>query len=254
MKLDFNFWDEWEGELDFEQLCVKLFEKCPRLHTLTLHHALFSVSLPSVLNLCSKFLPNLIALILSMSAFSLDSKEKEYNFLPKIEYLDVSKCANVRISSLYSFSKMHYLKKLNLSGTRVTDNWFENEDNATFLHQLESLHLGNTSICDKTFRTLQNYAVNLVELFLCWTGLNDNDFSFSNSVFPVLKTICLRHSFVTHEGIVSLIQSCQSLENIYIDGDVAELYANHPFVSSNVSKLGIVKALNNCYRHEKLNF
>lgn len=254
MKLDFDVCN-WLGEMNFEEFCVKLKEKCPHLHTLILHNALFSVSLPSVINLCSEFLGNLRALILTKSEFHKHCPERNYDGIPIIEILDISECLDIGRSSMQTFSRMTYLKKLNLSGTEVTDYWFWSKDDLFFLHQLELLHLGDTEISHETFHKLQKYAVNLTELYLCWARLYDEDFCFSNSVFPRLKTICIKFcSFVTCDGIISLIQSCQSLQNVYVDKDVAESYAKHDFSAANMSKLEIVKTIDNCDDHEKLDF
>ena len=254
MKLDFEYCI-WRERLNFEDFCVMLRKNCPHLHTLILHRALISVSISSLIDLCSVFLPNLKALILPESVFGNDCKERKYGRLRKMEVLDISDCLGIQGLSKCSLSKMNYLKKLNLSGTFETDNWF-NIDDISFLRQLEFLHLGKTDISLKSFRMLQNHAVNLTELFLCATRLEDSDFIINNSVFPHLKTICLRHCRrVTCEGIISLVQACQSLQNIYVDRGTVENYAKHPFIIANVTKLGIVKAAYNCIDHyEKLDY
>ena len=249
MKLDFeNCY--WQERLDFEDFCMTMKQRCPYLHTLNFYLAFFSVDLPTMINMCSEFLPNLKVLILE-SVFGDESKEREYHGLSKIEILDVSQCGNVRLGPL---SKMPYLKKLNFSGLNMA-HWFFEEETVPFLHQLELLHLGNTNIGPRTLRLLQNHAVNLIELYLCHTYLNDNDFHFSDSVFPLLKTICLVDCDVTCEGsILYLVQSHPLLQNIYVDRDVAEYYAKHSFVAANLSKLGIVKYIDNCDLHNKLDY
>ena len=106
MKLDFeNCY--WQERLDFEDFCMTMKQRCPYLHTLNFYLAFFSVDLPTMINMCSEFLPNLKVLILE-SVFGDESKEREYHGLSKIEILDVSQCGNVRLGPL---SKMPYLKK-----------------------------------------------------------------------------------------------------------------------------------------------
>ena len=253
MKLDFDFYC-WEKRLNFEVLCLKLNQRCPQLHTLILHHAFFPISLSSVINLCCKYFPNLKILILTCSTFDKNCREREYIGHPKLEVLDLSLCKSLGRSSANSFSKMPCLKKLNLFRAQVKNYWFWPVNEVSYLKQLETLHLGNMNISYRTFRTLQNYAINLTELFLCWAELNDDYFSFNNSVFPLLKTVCLRQSKgITCEGILSLIQSCQTLQNVYVDEEMAESYTNHPLVTANISEVRIVKCINKC-NHDTIFF
>ena len=253
MKLDFSS-SSWRGQFNFENFCKRMKQMCPHLHTLILHHAVFSINLSSVINLCSKYLPNLKVLILPMSVFGNNCKEEKFGGISKIEILDISRC--MQIGRFTLSSEVPCLKKLNLSGIVATDNWeFFCDDNVSFLHQLEYLNLGLTYIISADFRILQNHAVNLTELFLCYVSLNDDDFKFNKPVFPLLKTICIINSrFVTCEGIVSLVMSCQSLVDVYVDMKLAESYANHPFVILNVLKLGIVKGIIYCNHHKELEY
>ena len=248
MKLDFeNCY--WQERFNFQDFCVTMKQRCPHLHTLVLHYAFISVSLPSMIDICSEILPNLKVLILE-SEFGHELMEREYHGISKIEILDVSHCGNVSLCPLW---KMPYLKKLRFTGLPMA-HWFWGEETAPFLHQLEVLHLGQTNIGPYTLRLLQKYAVNLTELSLCHTHLNDNDFNFSNFIFPFLKTICLTECKVTCEGIISLIQSHPLLQTIYVDEDMAKVYAKHPFVTANISKLGIVKHIDNCDCHNILDY
>ena len=252
LKFIFNYC-HWKKRLNFEKLCLQLKGKCPHLHTLILHRALFSVSLSSVIDLCNEFLPNLKVLILLKSVFDNECKERAFGGFPKLEVLDISECSNIGRSYKYVFTKMPYLKKINLFGTYETEyRWFWHDDNVSFLRQLELLHLGNTSICSRTFHILQNYAINLTELFLCWTELDDDAFVFNNSVFPLLKTVCLRRCRnLNCESIVSLVQSCELLQDVYIDLDMAESYTKHAVFVGDIAKLGIVKPIDNCH-HSKI--
>ena len=77
LKLDFDFC-YWLGAMDFKEFCVRLQEKCPHIHTLILHNALLSVSLHSVINICSEFLQNLKALVLHKSEFNKSYEKREY--------------------------------------------------------------------------------------------------------------------------------------------------------------------------------
>ena len=247
MKLDFSFysWD-WRRKLSFEELCFSLKEKCSNLHTLTLYYALLSENLPSVIDLCSEFFPNLKALTLSKAVFGPSYEKREHAGTSKIKALTVFQCG-INGTPIYTFPKIPCLEKLNFTRTCVSDHWFLNNENFFSLHQLQILHLGNAKLSYKTFRVLKNHAVNVSELSLCYSKLIDSDFIFNSTMFPILKSVCLRCSpFVTCEGVMSLVQSCPSLQNIYVDRNVAESYANHPFAAANISKLTIVKAMDSC--------
>ena len=141
---------------------------------------------------------------------------------------------------------MSNLKKLSLVHTGVKESWFE--EDISFLKNLETLDLHRACrIGSRTFQVLKNYASNLIELYLCGTSVQDSDFSFSNFVFPKLKTVCLCDcDKVTCEGVVSLVHSCRSLQNIYVKIPIVRSYAEHPFVVDNNYKLHIVKASTVC--------
>lgn len=137
---------------------------------------------------------------------------------------------------------MPYLKKLYLACTDVDDSWFE--DVTYFLKQLHELDLSDTKISSRTFQVLQIHAPNLRELFLCDTDVylyEEDDLNFNVSIFPHLKTICLRYNGVRCKGIISLIKACKSLQNVYVEERIVDSYEDHPFVKYNECKLGIVK-------------
>ena len=247
MKLDFSYCRlSWRRMLSFEELCFSLKENCSDLHTLTFYCGLLEENLPSVIDLCSAFFPNLKALIFTNTIFGLNYKKRELAGISKIKVLTVFGCLMDEMS-IYTFPKMPYLEKINFTNTCINDNWFLNNENGFPLHQLQILHIGYSNISSINFRALKSCAVNLIELFLCGSILFNDDLSFHNTVFPFLKTICLRHvKFVTCEGLVSLVQSCPSLQNIYVDRGLAESYANHSFVITNTSESRIVKAVDSC--------
>ena len=247
MKLDFSASPlSWRKMLSFEELCFCLKGNCSDLHTLTLHYALLSENLPSVIDLCSEFFPKLKVLTFSEAIFGLNYKKRELAGTSKIKVLSIFHCY-MNEMPIDTFLKIPYLKKLNFTRTFVKNHGFLKNENIFSLHQLKILHLEDTNVSSKIFHALKNRAVNLTELSLCHSILCDDDFSFNNSVFPLLKTICLRHTaFVTSKGLVSLVQSCPSLQNIYVVRRLAEKYENHPFVATNTSKLRIVKAMDSC--------
>lgn len=259
IKLNFMDMEYWEGDywqhqkLDFEELCVMIQEKCPHLQLLNMWNALFSNNLQSITDLCTRFLPNVRRLVFYHCGFMEWSARMSNSGVSKIEALDVVKC----YFELFDFpplSKIPCLRELNLHGTVVNELLFEND--IPFLNQLKVLNLGFTGIeYLRTFKTILSHAVNLEELYLCDINLYINDLNLNNLALPHLKTICLRSRWdVACDDIISLIQSCQSLENVYVDDDVAESYAKDPFVVNNRCKLEIVKANNirDCHPKNRL--
>lgn len=251
IKLHFRSRRSYVEKLYFEELCLKLQEKCPQLEMLFLQQTQLSNDLPSVIDLCTEFLGKVKVLVFHYSMFSDCSARGQLDDVSKIEILDITRC-HFEFFQSPQFSKMPYLKKLHLRNSNENYSWFEND--ITFLEQLEVLTLRNAIISFGKFQTLCNHGHHLQQLYLCYTDLTDNDLNFSDAVFPHLKTICLNLCYrVTIEGIVPLIQSCQSLENVYVDTEVAKCYAEHPFVTVNTCKSGIVKAMS-CSNHEKVDY
>ena len=252
MKLDFKDLRYWKKPLNFEELCVKLQKLCPYLQKLILHHVKLSINLMSAIALCSHFLPNVELLAFRYSEITDYYRKRDYEgAISKIKVLDLCKCVYIREFRDPVFPKMPYLEILNLAYSTADGYWFQ--DDFSFLNQLHVLNASGTLIHSKAFETLKNHALNLTELYLCRTYVKDTDFTFDKSIFPHLKTVCLRRCFsVTSEGVVSLIQSCQSLEDIYVDEDMAESYAKHSFVVANRCKLKIVKIIHDCWHYCKI--
>ena len=253
MNLDFKDLRYWRKPLCFEVLCVRLQKRCPQLHTLTLHFVKLSLSLKSAIDLCSKFLPKVEVLAFRFSEITDCYKKRKYDGLSKIKVLDLCKCIYIREFHDPVFPKMPYLEILNLAYSTADDYWIQGD--TSFLSRLKILNASGTLIHCRTFGILQSHASNLTELYLCRTFVKNADFQFNNSVFPQLKTICLRGCVrITSEGIVFLTQSCQSLENIYVDEEIAESYANHPLVIFKRCKLDIVKTIHHCRHYCKIDY
>lgn len=248
LQLNFCNRDYWYQSLYFEELSMNLNKRCPHLEMLILKDAELSGSLLSVIDLCTQLLQKVQKLVFYHCSFEY-SQIGEGSGTPQIKVLDVSRCLVKNFYNL-TFSRMPHLKELRLFGTKVKDYWFEDD---SFFNQLHVLDMGETTISPRTLQAIQNHGFNLKKLFLCFTDFRDGYLDFNNSAFPHLKTICLKRCRVTLEGIVSLIKSCQSLENVYVDPDMAQSYAAHPFVIANACKLGIVKFVE-CVNHRKVGY
>lgn len=221
IRLDYSNLDSTE-ELNFEEFCVRLRKRCPHLEMLILEHVHFPDNLPSVIGLCTQFLPDLKILVFRHSTFSNCSTREKFGDISKIEVLDVSDCEVGRFKKI-QFSNMPQLRVLNLR---------------------------NSGFVSPAFLSLQEHGLNLEELYLCNTVVYPEDLIFSNSMFPRLKIICLCSNFSTVKGIFSAIQSCQSLQKLYIH----ECYLgmnimSHPFFKDNRSKFTIIEPVAQHHNH-----
>ena len=244
--LFFNFSSPfiWFDRLNFQEFCINLNKRCPRLQSLVLVSSKISVSLLSAIDACSRFLSSLEVLKLRNCRFSEHLLEETYGGVSNVKVLDLYS-SNCRMEKFEKYSpiKMTHLKKLYLGSTDASDFWLRD---TSLLQSLEVLQVGRTGKIYYLFRRLLNYACNITVLFLCWTNVCDVELELCNEGFPNLNTICLKNTNVTFEGVVFLVQFCQSLQNVYASKEVAKMYAEHPFVAANKSKLNIVKAIKPC--------
>lgn len=254
IRLDFTLISYHFEPLKFEELCVNLQEKCPNLEVLILDKVKLSDNLLAVIDLCTLFLQKFRILAFRFCIFPQSPVRDLCDGTSKIEVLDVS-CCHFKSFIKPPFPRMPNLKTLHLSNTDVDDFWFE--DDISFLSQLHVLDLGYTRISSRTFQEICTHACNLRELYLCWANLKDDDFKLNFAVFPHLKTICIRYCRgveVTCDAVFSLLQSCESLQNIYVTQQVAKFFRKHPFaVVNKCSYSGIVKDTD-CDVHQKINY
>lgn len=240
------------GQLNFEELAVGLQRRCPHLKTLILDYATLSHSFASIINLCTTFLQDVKILMFHRSTFPACPETEEIGADSKIEVLAVSLC-NLKHFNKPLFSRMAYLKELclNDNGLDMIDSWFQ--DDTSFLNKLHILDLGYTRISiGRIFPVIQNNGYSLKELYLCAADLHDYYLTY-NSVFPHLETICLKGCWsVTSQGVISLIQACQCLQNVYVDEKVAtDVATMYSFTVANKCKT-IVKSILHCSVHQRL--
>lgn len=247
MRLDFTTRHKWTEHLNFEDLSMRLKEKCPHLELLILNHARFSDTLPSVIDMCTLSLPSVRGLIISFSQFPDSPLRGESGSFSKLELLDINFC-HLRDRNKPKLSRMPHLRQLRLRGCGMANFWLE--DDASFLNKLYILDLAHSLISSRTFQVIWNHGRNLKRLYLCAAHLGNEDLNFDGSVLPNLKTICLKYChWVTDEGVIDLILSCKSLQTVYVDKTVAKLFAEHPFVTANRYMLEIVKVIGFCHSH-----
>lgn len=232
--------------LDFAEFCLKLQEKFPHLEKLMLIYTELSESLSSVVDICAQLLKNVKSLAFHGCKFLGNSPRIEFSGTSKIEMLELS-CCEFSLSDVLEFSRMPHLKVLHLYNTKVYDSWFQNY--TSFFNQLQVLNLHYTRITASTLTAIQNHGFNLKELYICRVNLKKHDLNFNNLIFPLLKTICLRSDGVTCDNVVSVIQSCPSLQNVYVKKHIAKSLAVHPFFVANRCKSGLVKAIPVIHRH-----
>lgn len=246
----------WSEHLNFEELCLRLQRSCPCLKILIFSGAILSDNLTPIIDLCTQFLHGVKILVFRHSSFPSRRLVANAGGCSKIEILDISDCDFYFDPDDYEemdfvdkppFSRMPNLKQLHLYGSNVGYSWFQ--DDISFLNQLQMLNLGCTHIRSRTFLILLNHGHNLKELYLCEIDLQRLDVNFGNSVFPSLETICIRDSYVICEPIISLIQSCRSLQNVYVNDGMAKDFAAHPYVVTNRRMAEIVKPIHSDHRH-----
>ena len=240
LKLDFSLvFDNWVEQLDFEAFSSRLKEKCPRLRVLILHNADLSVSFPTAIDVCVYFFPSLQALAFRSCKFADSSVIS-----------DMCGCNIVESYRKQPFSKMSCLKNLYLVDNKnICINVCSLFDqDIAFMSRLEILNLHRRLISSRTFQALRQHASNLTELYLCEnTRLHDSDLALRNFEFPCLKIICLANSFwISATGIVSLLQSCPSLQRVYVDIELAFCYAKHPAVASKQCRSNILAVSIKC--------
>lgn len=236
LKLDFGHMTD---QLMFEEISMMLRKQCPRLHTLIFCYARLAVNLESVIKICAYYLRNVRVLVLRNSWFGSSPTIGEYKDISQLEILDVRRCVPAE-GNRPIFSDMPYLKKLCLADiVNINDTWFVDDD-ISFLNQLEALDMGNTIIRVNSYFSIHAHAHHLIELYLCRTNIIN--FFLSLFKFPLLKTICLRSCYnMSCDGVVDLIKSCESLENVYVEVDIIRAYEKSDYVAQNKNKLGIVK-------------
>lgn len=251
MRLDFKNRDFWTGKLSFGELSGNLGKHCSNLKVLIIYGAILYESILSVINLCNLFLKNVTSLAIFYSQFIDCPSRGAYVGTSKIKVLNLFGSYLGRFNEP-PFSNMPELTELYLARTDVDRTWFIG--NSSFLNQLHVLDLGDICIDSTAFQIIKDNALNLKELYLCGADdLEDDDLKFDNLI-PHLKTVCLKFcEDVSCEGIVSLIQSCPSLQNVYVDENVFGACALHPFFIENKSKLKIVKVIS-CSSHKKLSY
>lgn len=207
---------DWTEKLNFEDICLRLQKRCPCLKMLILEHVHLSDNLPSVLGFCIQFLPGVKILVFRHSTFSECPARGEFGGISEIEVLDVSDCFIGPYQEL-QFSKMPQLRVLNF---------------------------GNSWVTSQVFLSLQNHALNLEELYLCASLVCDDDLIFSSSMFPHLKIICLCSHFCIIDSFFSVLQSCHSLQKIYIQDCYGYMsLRNHPFFIDNMCKFDLIEGV-----------
>lgn len=211
-------------QLNFEELCVKLQRRCPRLEKLILERVHLTDSLPSVIALCTHFLPGVKVLVFRHSKFSMSPTREEFDGISKIEILDVSDSVlGIQFPCEIQFSKMPQLRVLNLR---------------------------NTYINSRIFRQLPNNGLNLEELYVCGTFVTRDYLLFTSSMFPRLKILCLDFHFCTRTGIPFVVESCQTLQKVYIGERFVKTKIHmHPFFERNRCKYNIVVGVDEDHIH-----
>lgn len=234
VSLDFKDVAQNTEPINFRILCEKIKTKCPDIEQLMLTNCELCENVSAVIDSCSYFLENVKNLVFNWCVFPHDETVPENGCISKIQSLDLSYC-DIEGKNKPKFTSMPFLQALVLREGNFAGNWFD----ISVLTQLTLLHVGESLIDAQTVSSILNNAVNIQHLYLCNVDLSNNDFTAVKS--PNLTTICLADTNITVDDIVLLIQSCASLEQVYINTKDYKLFVENSFFVENQSKLQVIK-------------
>ena len=245
-----EFWygyDSMDERLNLEMFCAILKGRCPNLQALILCNAELSVCLGTVIDICADFLPTLLKLEFRSSNFEdlLDDGAMKFGGISKIEVLSVFGCKMYKGGA--PFSKMPCLKKLFLAETDDFSFQYWFWKNISLLEQVEVLNLQDTLFDFGILATLKEHALKLTHLCMCRARVPHGWYSFFDLNFPSMMEVCLVDcQNVTGADIVYLIQSCPSLQQVYVHEGLAQSYAENPSVVTGRCQSDIVKTVYEC--------
>lgn len=255
LKLNFEHSDDWS--LNLADFLVKLQKRCPNLQVLIFERAKLVATNEnsSVLRLCEQFLANIRVLVIRNSRLKkrlkFDNKSK---LSSKIEVLDASGCTLSSYDHLLSHRRLfRRLKKLYLADM-VCYKIEENMTDPHLISTLELLNLERTRAASEIFQAISKYGRHLTELYLCYTLVKDDDITFNNkkNALSRLKKICLRGCKVTNTGIQSLIESCPSLQYVYVGNTVTRLFDDYSKCDS--EKVQVTYGAKLCDHYAKVDY
>lgn len=141
---------------------------------------------------------------------------------------------------------------MRLAGSGVSDYTFE--IHPSIVSSLEVLDLEGTITGYFAFKAVRNYGSHLVELYMCFTLVQDDDLVFENRVdaLPRLEKVCLRACNVTYNGIISLLKSCKSLQHVCVGQPGAE--AQNHYSKCNSEKVHITDSFLYCDHYAEINY
>lgn len=251
IELNFERTDEiWL--LDLKELSSILRARCPNLRVLILRRVrIAAMSTFEETADLRKLLENIRIFALHQSGFmeyvDLNLKASD---ISKIEVLDFRRCPEMFISQ---FTDWHLpnLKKLRLSECRVTEMVLR-KIMLLVVSKLEVLDLESTQADFNTFGIIRRNGHNLKELYMCDTNLHHKDLILSDTqnALQNLEIICLRNCDLGSSVIISLINSCQSLQHVYVGG----LEKNTEYLKCQSEKVHNDFASRHCNHCAKINY
>lgn len=252
LRLNFTYSEAWA--LNLRDLSMILQERCPSLEVLIFHRARFMTINASraVLYICEQLMTNIRVLVFHHAALNdvtmLDISDA---VLSKIEVLDISRSTQMLLNDSF-VSRVPHLKKMRLAGSGISDYTFETHP--SIVSNLEVLDLEGTITGYFAFKAVLNYGSHLVELYMCFTLLQDDDLVFENpaDALPCLEKVCLRASNVTYKGVISLLKSCKSLQHVCVGEPVAD--PENDYSKCNSEKVEIIHGFLYCDHYAKINY
>lgn len=239
--------------LNLKDLSLILRARCPNLQVLILRHVrLAAISTFEETEDLRELLENMRIFVLHHTGFM---EHIDIHFMDpdisKMEVLDFRRCPPKFVFKFFH-SMLPSLKKLCLS-----DCYLSEEVLAVMLQhvvrKLEVLNLENTLADSNVFRIIRKYGHHLTELYMCNTYFRDEDLIFSDTenALKNLKIICIRNCEVENcDSIISLINSCQSLQHVYIGG----LHRYTEYLKLRSEKVHVAFGMELCNHWAKVNY
>lgn len=252
IELNFERTDEiWF--LNLKEFSSILRARCPNLHVLILRRVRLTDYMSSDQKTADlrKMLENIRIFAVHQAGFMeyIDLNLKPSD-ISKMEVLDFRRCRPTFINQFTNWS-LPNLKKIRLSECRMNEIDLEK---ILFLvvRKLEVLDLESTQANLNVFGIIRRNGHNLRELYICDTNLHGRDLIFSDTenALENLKIICLRNCNLESSSIISLINSCKSLQHVYIGG----LEKNNEYLECQSDKVHYNFASRHCNHCAKINY
>lgn len=257
--INLNFEDvPKDSYVNVKEFSMGLREKCPHLESLIINKIKFCVNIAAKkLEFWIQMHENLKVLSLRDTGFKLkflaiDENEllNDGNIFSKLEVLDFTG-SSIHLWNPATFLRLTSLKVLRLCRVFLHPCFFE-PVLPCIMQQLQILDLESTMACSGTFATICRYGLNLTELYMCETVIQDESLVSVDTCLPRLKKICLRGNDVTSVGIMSFIRWCPSLDHVYVGRE--EIDPRNNYSDCNSEKVHVINGYRFCNHFKEVEY